>query len=358
MSNIKSVISLLCRHLNISFNLDVKPEHFRLSKFNKTENNCVCHMWQVLYKACNDIYPDHKEDDVVRFVKLSFAALEYKNIDFYCLPSDMSSGSRELLLALGWLLLVENLLEKSTEKKLRDSSMNMEFDVQTIQKEAVPSQIVPKTGSLRSNVNCILLMAGKIRHNVNAIAELDQARVAFTNKVHEGSSKSCGLSHLSVSESKLVRYPHLLPEYLKTVSETSALIETHQQWQKKCHLFWEWMGTVAAEKECAIKVNRLGVDEKKTLNSVLTSLRLQANSFLLQRQKKKNEDLKSVVQGAPRCVLETKGKGVQMDQLILDSEQQLSEVMNIHDMKKADIASQFHVLSNEIQNAIVLFPQF
>jgi len=41
MSDIKSVIALLCKHLKLSLNLHAKPEHFRLSKFNKTEDNCV-----------------------------------------------------------------------------------------------------------------------------------------------------------------------------------------------------------------------------------------------------------------------------------------------------------------------------
>jgi hypothetical protein len=59
--------------------------------------------------------------------------MKYKSIEFYCLPSDMSFGSRELLLALGWLLLKSNVLEVSTNKKLRESPMNMEFDVTVYQ---------------------------------------------------------------------------------------------------------------------------------------------------------------------------------------------------------------------------------
>lgn len=67
------------------------------------------------------------------FVKLSFAMMEYNSIEFYCLPPDMSSGSRELLLAMGWLMLISNVLEVSTNRKLRESPMNMEFDVKVNQ---------------------------------------------------------------------------------------------------------------------------------------------------------------------------------------------------------------------------------
>ena len=41
MANIKSVIALLCKHLELPFDLNVKPEHFGLLKFNKTEHNCI-----------------------------------------------------------------------------------------------------------------------------------------------------------------------------------------------------------------------------------------------------------------------------------------------------------------------------
>jgi len=60
---------------------------------------------------------------------MSFALLEYNSIQFYCLPPDMSYGSRELLLAMGWLLLTSSVLELSMSRKLRESPMNMEFDV-------------------------------------------------------------------------------------------------------------------------------------------------------------------------------------------------------------------------------------
>lgn len=77
---------------------------------------------------CNGCY-NFVSDDVVNCVKLSFAVMEYSSIEFYCLPPDMSFGSRELLLAMGWLLLTSNVLEVSISRKLRESPINTEFDV-------------------------------------------------------------------------------------------------------------------------------------------------------------------------------------------------------------------------------------
>ena len=62
-------------------------------------------------------------------VKLTFALMEYNSIEFYCLPPDMSYGSRELLLAMGWLLLTSNVLGLSLSRKLRESPISMEFDM-------------------------------------------------------------------------------------------------------------------------------------------------------------------------------------------------------------------------------------
>jgi len=60
-------------------------------------------------------------------------------------------------------------------------------------------------------------------------------------QIHKSTINSSGLPHLSVSDTKLVRYPELLPEYLDNVKESSMLMETHMLWRRKCHVFWEWM---------------------------------------------------------------------------------------------------------------------
>lgn len=41
MNEVKNVIGLLCKHLNVLFHMELKPEHFRLAKFNKTEEGTV-----------------------------------------------------------------------------------------------------------------------------------------------------------------------------------------------------------------------------------------------------------------------------------------------------------------------------
>lgn len=44
MSDIKSVIKILCHILHTITKVDVKAEHFRLGKFNIKDANCVSKM--------------------------------------------------------------------------------------------------------------------------------------------------------------------------------------------------------------------------------------------------------------------------------------------------------------------------
>ncbi|PSN50767.1 hypothetical protein C0J52_05963 [Blattella germanica] len=303
MTDVKSVIALLCKHLKLSFNVNIRPEHFRLSKFDKTEDNSVCQMWEILYKICKELLEHLIEDDVVTTVKMCFAMLGYRCLDFYCLPPDMSNGSRELLLALGWLLITQNVLENSVSKALR---------------------------------------------------------------IHKGSINASNLPHLSVSETNLVQNPEMLSAYLGQVNNKISLIETHKQWGKKCHIFWEWMESVIAEKESKADMNHISVEEKKTLFAVLDALRNKIKSVLLKYQRltsesaMSEEDIENVpqtIQGMPRCIRQPKEKDTDMARLLLESEQQLQDVQKQYEQKEAVMKLQLHEIAKRMEHAVVLFPQ-
>lgn len=100
MADVKNVISVLCKHLNFLFNIELKPEYFRLAKFNKSEDNIVPIFWNLLSK-----FPDKiATSNIVRNTKLYLAKNKYQSIEFFGLTENMSDGSRELLLALGFLI--------------------------------------------------------------------------------------------------------------------------------------------------------------------------------------------------------------------------------------------------------------
>ena len=51
-------------------------------------------------------------DELAVYVKREFQRLGYRSADFTRLPTDMSDGSRELLLAFAWLLHSEQIVYK------------------------------------------------------------------------------------------------------------------------------------------------------------------------------------------------------------------------------------------------------
>ncbi|PNF21617.1 hypothetical protein B7P43_G12573 [Cryptotermes secundus] len=316
MSDIKSVIGLLCKHLKLLFNVNVKPEHFRLSKFNNNEESCVCQMWEILYKMCKEVYPGLQEDDHVNFVKLSFAMMEYNSIEFYCLPQDMSFGSRELLISVGWLMLTSNVLEISTNRKLRESPMNMEFDVEGYQQSRdVPSQPVFKAGSLECTLNSILWIAGKIRHNVNSITETCQARVKFATKETVVAEKESDphQNHLSVHEKRTLFHA----------------LDTLRHIAKACMLWCQ------RARSCNSMSDK---DTDRSVSSPLHDLPLQP------------------LRGLPRCILQAKGGHTEMGQLLTESELQLQDVRDMYRIKKAAVFEQLHQLARQTEN-VVLFPR-
>lgn len=66
------------------------------------------------------------------FVKLSFAFLQYPVTQFYALSSNGQGekgrgASRELLLALAWLLATQDVLATSVNEKISNSILSQEF---------------------------------------------------------------------------------------------------------------------------------------------------------------------------------------------------------------------------------------
>lgn len=55
------------------------------------------------------------------------ASRNYTCTEFYCVPVDGGTGSRELLLALMWLIAKENVLAFLTQECVRQSPLSHEY---------------------------------------------------------------------------------------------------------------------------------------------------------------------------------------------------------------------------------------
>lgn len=259
MSDIKAVIQLLCQHLNILLKVNLQPELFRSAKFNNNNTETIQELWDTLVKLCIALgsnIPYSEKCDSKVWVKLRLASHGYNSAEFYSLPSDNKSGSRELLLALMWIIANENALANLTQECVRRSPLCQEYS-DTPTEEALNRRSAvsilngqsKKTLNLEDQINYCLWLANQIKYNINQIHDLEEERIKNTHKVHQATAGSSGLPHLSVFETKLVRDPELLNQWMPKLSKLNDLLTTHSKWLKKKSAFWEWMGTVVELKE-------------------------------------------------------------------------------------------------------------
>ncbi|KZC07440.1 PREDICTED: uncharacterized protein C14orf80 homolog [Dufourea novaeangliae] len=259
MSDIKSVLSLLCQHLSLSVDLWMKPEYFRLAKFNNTAENVTTTFWKTLnvlsHQAVREkqVEVDFQCYDTVLATKLYFAYLQYPGIELYA-SNENDESSRQLLLAFAWLLGTQNALNIVVQMNLANSVLGKECSNLNNSEKNEIKYNVPETTI--SQVNNIIHLNGKINYNIREISELTSERANLVSRVHAASSNVSGLPHLSVSELALIKRiatanNNVLSKedkkYLKKLSAIGSLLELHMKWMRKEHIFFEWMVTVVQE---------------------------------------------------------------------------------------------------------------
>ncbi|XP_069118884.1 LOW QUALITY PROTEIN: tubulin epsilon and delta complex protein 1-like [Argopecten irradians] len=126
MSQVRETIELLTKLLRRNGTSKIKAEVFRLAKFNSDE--ATVPFWRLLfellyfmkYGVIDDVtikaYSELTQEELAVYVKKSMQSRGFYSKEFSLLPNDMSSGSRELLLAFAWLMCKENVIVKFMEQ--------------------------------------------------------------------------------------------------------------------------------------------------------------------------------------------------------------------------------------------------
>ncbi|XP_047356242.1 uncharacterized protein LOC124951612 isoform X1 [Vespa velutina] len=285
MPDIKNVIELLCKHLNLSIKVAIQPEYFRLSKYNNTTQKSDT-LWTMLHilsfyaakEKQNDIY--FEEYDKLSATKLYFAFLQYPEIEFYGL-SESCHNNRVLLLAFAWLLATQNVLSIVVRVNLTSSLLGRECSCPNISLKEVSR--VETSCSVHTQIKNIIHHNSKVNFNIKHIFELICKKVKLLNKVHGASMNFDHLVHMNVMEIAFIKQLLALhtdsnfnqcKQQQSDLRAIGVMLDIHLKWMEKEHLFYDWMITVIKEyeKSVDININRISWDEIGSFISLLEQI--------------------------------------------------------------------------------------
>ncbi|XP_040334353.1 tubulin epsilon and delta complex protein 1 isoform X3 [Herpailurus yagouaroundi] len=192
------------------------PEIFRRAKFDRPE--AAPALWQLLFRVLSPLSANGASapaaqgeppstEAQVRVVKSELHSQGYPRRALAQLPEDGSQGSRELLLALAWLLARGPLLERllaQTRVRLGDEIPLCECEA--LARPGPPVPRVEADGPV--DIRHLQWLMGKLRFQWRKLITSQQEQCALLGKIHSytrGCHSDRSLGHLSVAETELLR---------------------------------------------------------------------------------------------------------------------------------------------------------
>ncbi|XP_055879483.1 tubulin epsilon and delta complex protein 1-like [Biomphalaria glabrata] len=255
-SQVRTVIELFCTILQQNNVSCIRAEMLRQAKYNK--DSATSSMWKLLFDLItfcksedNKITPQNAKDEVL-YVKTELQKFGYLSCRLSVLPPDMSSGSRELLLALGWLLHQQKVFDKIMSRR----SDPLHQPLRNFVKLNVDSPEPLNTNALgdaifklppRDAIQQQLMLCNKLHLACRRLHSFSQELRCLTHKIHQytqGVSLQTELNHLTPLEVYLLRHPESLKQMMFELEKDNLELENLFSWKATEHVFWEWMQSV------------------------------------------------------------------------------------------------------------------
>ncbi|XP_058596500.1 tubulin epsilon and delta complex protein 1 isoform X2 [Neofelis nebulosa] len=225
------------------------PEIFRRAKFDRPE--AAPALWQLLFRvlsplSANGASASPAQEAQVRVVKSELHSQGYPRRALAQLPEDGSQGSRELLLALAWLLARGPLLERllaQTRVRLGDEIPLCECEA--LARPGPPVPRVEADGPV--DIRHLQWLMGKLRFRWRKLITSQQEQCALLGKIHSytrGCHSDRSLGHLSVAETELLRDAEGGQQLLRRLESENVRLEAALRWRRQELVFWRWMDTV------------------------------------------------------------------------------------------------------------------
>ncbi|XP_032035488.1 tubulin epsilon and delta complex protein 1 isoform X1 [Hylobates moloch] len=188
------------------------PEIFRRAKFDRPEATSA--LWQLLYRVLSPLPAGNALASLAlevqaRLVKSALCSQGYPRLALAQLPEDGSQGSRELLLALSWLLARGPV----PEHMLAQARVPLGDEMTVCQCEALASPGPPAPHMEAEgpvDVRHVQWLMGKLRFRWRQLVSSQQEQCTLLSKIHlytRGCHSDQSLGHLSVTEAEMLRDP-------------------------------------------------------------------------------------------------------------------------------------------------------
>ncbi|KAL2789421.1 tubulin epsilon and delta complex protein 1 isoform 1 [Daubentonia madagascariensis] len=188
------------------------PEIFRRAKFDRPE--AAPALWRLLFRLLSPLSADGASPTLAQeaqasLVKSALRSQGYPRLALAQLPEDGSRGSRELLLALSWLLARAPL----PERLLAQAHVQLGDEMPVCECEALASPgpwalHVEAEGPV--DIRCVQWLMGRLRFRWRCLTASQQEQCTLLSKIHlytRGCHSDRSLGHLSVAETEMLRDP-------------------------------------------------------------------------------------------------------------------------------------------------------
>lgn len=256
MAQIRETIEALCSVLNSNCPTKASAECFRLAKFNKDE--ATESLWSTLFTVlCTENLTkpiDKGNPSVVAFCKHKMFHKGYRLNEFFRLPDDMTRGSRELMLALGWLIAREDVVSSFINKLEPLVFEDPPMDSSLYDKIPLPRALdvfrgltnIENCDKTIDLVECFILQYNKLNSSLKNLLGSMNEYTKIMCKLHSvpKSSKSQTSSHFSSQDVYFLRYPHELAKYQEKLEWFCSHAKDLVCWSSNELTFWKWMESV------------------------------------------------------------------------------------------------------------------
>ncbi|XP_076312679.1 uncharacterized protein LOC143226083 isoform X3 [Tachypleus tridentatus] len=183
---------------------------------------------------------DCQQDVQVRLMQLGYPTPEFK------------VESREVLLAIGWLLAVHSPLENVIKRLISSSVAGCEDSLCIRQENNDEDRVYGNLATVshchvKSQLQQLVWSIGHLKHSLLSLLSADHQRLSLLNKVHErtfGVNVTPIYNHLAAIDVMVICHSDVLDKYLEALERETKIIQTFLKWSKGYALFWKWMESV------------------------------------------------------------------------------------------------------------------